>query len=229
MMRKKPVYKSRSNEARRNRRIARSARNKGEKSHAYNASDDVSAKLLELGKDAVGETPGMQILRDLMNDADPRVRLPAVRLMLKLAPPSEVSTTVSCSCQRVRKPWPFADGLGTEVNEMARRYQMMISGDFDMPQSMESLHAEATYLSIMPELAIALVAKHKAEAAKKLEPPLPPPPRPEVEVLRPAGLPLPEDVPHGTKAKDVEDAVLVNPEAALDEVLRVQRPPRVLT
>jgi hypothetical protein len=219
-MRKKPEYESRSNEARKQRRLNRSAGKKGAKSSRNETSDARDEKNLEVGEgqDSEQEMTPEEILRDLVNSRDPRVKIPALRLMHhigKLVQPSEA--IVACTCQRVRKPWPFSDGLGNgDPVEASRRYQMMITGEYDIPQSMESLHAEATYLSIMPELAIALVAKHKAEAAKKPETPLPPPPRPAVEVLRPAGLPLPEDVPHGVKRADVEDAEIIPGPSAED-------------
>jgi hypothetical protein len=227
-MRKKKKYPSQSIEEQRRRRIARGAKNrgarKGAKSHAIVAS---AAENENRPEQRSGEEPTpTEILRGHVLSRDARVSIPALNLMHKigeLVPPSEANPTVECICGRARprKPWPFSDGLGTDPVEASRRYQMMITGDYDMPQSMEALQAEATYLSIMPELAIALVAKHKAEAAKQPEPPLPPPPRPKVEVLRPAGLALAEDVPHGTKAHDVEEAELVDSsEAALDEQLR---------
>jgi hypothetical protein len=146
-MRKKPEYESRSNEARRNRRIERSARKTGKKKGKktpVNGTSDVGDAIrleLETGNDL------RQILRDLTTDADPRVRLPAVRLMLELekdAKPNE--PTVQCEyCRpRVRKPWPYADGLGDgDPNEAMRRYLLMISGEYEMPQAMERVHSAA--------------------------------------------------------------------------------------
>jgi hypothetical protein len=126
MMRKKKIHESRSNEARRKRRIARSARKKGEKS-APNGTSDVGSEIrLELGNGPVDEAAIKQKLLDLVNDPDPRVRLPALKLMIELGKQAQPSDT-----PKETDDYTGPVELITDAVEAARVYQQVMMGRRD--------------------------------------------------------------------------------------------------
>jgi hypothetical protein len=93
--------------------------------------------------------------------------------------------------ERVRKPWPYPDGLGTNAVEAMQRYQMMISGKYEMPKTMERVQGAAMYRSMhgddSPPQDIADFVR-KAEAPPQWHQPEPvaiaaPRPRPKQDFL----------------------------------------------
>lgn len=163
----------------------------------------------------------------------------AVSLFAKLAEyviPKLQRTELSGHVTGLVKEVPAWEDVSPE--EASRMYQEMIMGGKEGRPKVTLKHLP----SVKP-----YVAPPRPEAVAV------PRPRPKVEVLRPAGLPLPEDVPHGTRAQDVEEAEFSpshsgectpivdsaccfcrqlwakNLEAAQDEALRAQRPPQVIT